>query len=316
MIKRHQLLSKYWVLRASIFGSLYAKTKHFRTLFPKHAKLEKLASGFQFTEGPIWIDKGGYLLFSDIPASRIYKLDKNYSISVYKDPSEHANGLTLDIKGRLICCEHGSRSVTRTEHNGSITSLCSHYNGKPLNSPNDVVVSKNGTIYFTDPPYGIKKDQQQLPFQGVFSYSPESKELRLVTDELLRPNGLAFSPDQKKLYIDDSSKRRHIKVYDVCDNGSLMNGRIFHDMKSRLKGNPDGMKVDKAGNIYCTGAGGVWVFDETGLHLGTILTPETPSNCAWGDEDKKSLYITACSSVYRLRVTTEGTTTSTHIHSL
>ena len=307
MIKRHQLLSKYWALRAVVFGSLYAKTKLFYTLFPKHAKLEKVASDFQFTEGPVWIEKDEYLLFSDIPASRIYKLDKNHSISIYKEPSENSNGLTLDKTGCLICCEHGSRSVTQTKLDGSIITLCSYYNGKQLNSPNDVVVSDKGIIYFTDPPYGIKKEQQQLPFQGVFSYSPEPRELKLVADDLLRPNGLAFSPDQTKLYIDDSSKRRHIKVYDVCEDGSLTNGRIFHDMASKLKGNPDGMKVDKAGNVYCTGAGGIWVFDETGLHLGTILTPETPSNCAWGDEDKKTLFITACSSIYKIRVTTQGT---------
>jgi gluconolactonase len=213
--------------------------------------------------------------------------------------------LTRDQKGRLIACEHGNRRVTRSEKDGSVTPLVDRFQGKKLNSPNDVVVKSDGAIYFTDPAYGIRPDQQEQPVEGVYRLSPDGKEISLVTDDLARPNGLAFSADEKQLYIDDSH-RRHIRVYDVRENGSLSGGALFHDMNVSIPGSPDGMKVDTEGRIYCTGAGGVWVFDPAGNQLGTIVTPEKPSNCAWGDDDWRSLYITAVSSVYRIRVKTPG----------
>ena len=168
------------------------------------------------------------------------------------------------------------------------------------------MVKSDGSIYFTDPPYGIKPHEKEQPVQGVYRLSPDAKQLTLVADDLEKPNGLAFSPDESKLYIDDSSPRRHIRVFDVQLDGMLANGRVFQDMNIHQSGSPDGMKVDAAGRVFCTGPGGVWVIDPTGTHLGTIVLPEQPSNCAWGDDDLRSLYMTARTSVYRIRVNTPG----------
>jgi gluconolactonase len=184
--------------------------------------------------------------------------------------------------------------------------LTDRFQGKRLNSPNDVVVKSDGSIYFTDPPYGIQPEEQEQSIQGVYRISPDGKKLTVVADDFLRPNGLAFSPDEKKLYIDDSSERRHIRVFDVRPDGRLTNDSIFHNMNVKYPGSPDGMKIDVLGHVYCTGARGIWVFDSEGRHLGIILTPEQPSNCAWGDRDRCSLYITAQTSVYQIRVKVPG----------
>ncbi|MFB2939250.1 SMP-30/gluconolactonase/LRE family protein [Aerosakkonemataceae cyanobacterium BLCC-F154] len=291
----------------SLFGSsiLEAKTSEFRTLFPKKVKLERVATGFQFTEGPIWFAEGKYLLFSDIPANKIYKLSSDRQVTIFREPSNNSNGLTRDKQGRLIACEHGKRRVTRTEKDGTIAVLADKFQGKKLNSPNDIVVKSDGTIYFTDPPYGIQPEQQEQPIQGVYRLAPNDNQITLVADNFDKPNGLAFSPDEKQLYIDDS-ERRHIRVFDVQENGTLANDRIFYDMKTKKPGLPDGMKIDLQGNIYCTGGGGIWVFDSKGNHLGTIVTPEVPANCAWGDEDWQTLYITAGTSLYKIRVNIPG----------
>jgi gluconolactonase len=269
-----------------------------------------VATGFQFTEGPVWVTDEKSLLFSDIPAGTIYKLTNDRRVTIFRMPSGHANGLTLDRQGRLLACEHGGRRVTRTERNGSVTVLAFKYNSKRLNSPNDVVVRSDGTIYFTDPPYGIEPREQDQPIQGVYRVSPDGEKLSVVADDFNRPNGLAFSPDEKKLYIDDSSSLQHVRVFDVQSDGTLSGGKIFYDMSQEGPGSPDGMKVDMQGRLYCTGPGGVWVFDADGTHLGTILTPEDPSNCAWGDDDKRSLYITARTSIYKVRVKCPGLGTS------
>jgi gluconolactonase len=213
--------------------------------------------------------------------------------------------LTRDREGRLIACEHGNRRVTRTEPDGILTVLAESYENKKLNSPNDVVVRSGGHIYFTDPPYGIKPEQQEQRIQGVYLLSPDSRKLSIVARDFAKPNGLAFSPDEKKLYINDSL-HRHIRVFDVAPDGSLRKGRLFHDMNIEQPGSPDGMKVDASGRLYCAGPGGVWVFDQDGAHLGTIVTPEKPANCAWGGDDWQSLYITARTSVYRIRVRSAG----------
>jgi gluconolactonase len=286
-------------------GSLKPNSTEFQNLFPRTASLKRVATGFRFTEGPIWIAEEKRLLFSDIPANRIYGLAADGHVMTVREPSGNSNGLTRDEKGRLIACEHGTRRVTRTEKDGSVTPLADRFHGKKLNSPNDVVVKSDGAIYFTDPAYGITPDQQEQPLEGVYRLATDGKEISLVADDLARPNGLAFSPDEKKLYIDDS-ERRHIRVYDVRDDGSLSGGSLFHDMNVSTPGAPDGMKVDVEGRVYCTGAGGVWVFDNEGEHLGTIVTPEKPSNCAWGDDDWRSLYVTAVTSVYKIRVNTPG----------
>lgn len=284
---------------------LESKSSNFQNFFPKKVKIERVATGFKFTEGPIWFAEENYLLFSDIPANKIFQLTPDGKLTIFREPSHNSNGLTRDKQGRLIACEHGTRRVTRTEKDGSITVLADKFQGKNLNSPNDVVVKSDGAIYFTDPPYGIKPEQQEQPIQGVYRLSPDGNEIIVVADDFIKPNGLAFSPDEKQLYIDDS-ERRHIRVFDVQADGTLANGRIFYDMNIKKPGLPDGMKVDVQGHIYCTGAGGVWVFDRNGNHLGTIVTPEQPANCAWGDEDWQSLYITAQTSVYKIRVNIPG----------
>jgi gluconolactonase len=283
---------------------LQANSPQFKKLFPKNVKLEKVATGFQFTEGPIWIAQEKCLLFSDIPANRIYRL-KNNQVTIFKEPSHNSNGLTRDLQGRLIACEHGERRVTRLETDGSLTILASMFQGKKLNSPNDVVVKSDGYIYFTDPPYGIRPEQQEQALQGVYRLSPDGQEIILLVADFIKPNGLAFSPDESKLYVDDS-EAKHIRVFDVLTNGTLDRGRVFYDMKTEKKGLPDGMKIDREGNIFCTGGGGVWVFSPEGEHLGTILTPEIPANCAWGDSDRCSLYITAQTSLYKIRLLIPG----------
>jgi sugar lactone lactonase YvrE len=275
----------------------------FRKIIPD-SKVEKIIGGFQFTEGPLWVKE--MLLFSDIPASTIYSWTPGAEhAEVYRRPSGRSNGLTLDGHGRLIACEH-DRRLTRTEADGSVNVLVDSYGGARLNSPNDVVVARSGSIYFTDPPYGLndKQEGKELPYQGVYRLGT-SGDLTLLDDTFDRPNGLAFSPDESMLYIDDTA-RRHILVFNVKKDGSIGNGRVFAEMRGAKRGNPDGMKVDVDGNVFCTGSGGVWVIDSSGEPLGVIETPEVSSNVAWGDDDLKTLYMTAQTSIYRVRVATGG----------
>jgi gluconolactonase len=272
---------------------------------------ERLATGFQFTEGPIWLPDSS-LLFSDIPANRIYRWTPEQGAQVWREPSGNANGLTLDRDSHLLACEHGNRRVSRTliggiggeSSSGEVIALAERYEGKRLNSPNDVVVRSDNLIYFTDPPYGIKPEQQEQPCNGVYCILPDGT-LRLAVDDFGRPNGLAFSPDESILYIDDS-ERRHVRAFDVRGDGALTNSRIVADMDHPQPGSPDGMKVDVEGHLYVTGATGVWVFEPDGELLGVIAPPERPANCAWGDADRKSLYMTARSSLYRIRVKVAG----------
>jgi gluconolactonase len=273
--------------------------------FPTGARMERIAGGFQFTEGPLWMPDQSALLFSDIPANKIYQATPAGHVTVFRYPSGNSNGLARDHQGRLIACEHSNRRVTRTEQDGTITVLADRFNDRRLNSPNDVVAKSDGAIYFTDPPYGIHPEQQEQPCAGVYRLSPDGGTLSLVVRDMEGPNGLAFSPDESKLYIDDS-KRRHIRVFDVASDGAVYGGAVFCDMNVVPPGSPDGMKVDVEGNLYCTGPGGVWVIDPGGKHLGTILTPQKPSNCAWGSDDLRDLYITAGTAVYRVRVNIPG----------
>ncbi|MDH7602410.1 MAG: SMP-30/gluconolactonase/LRE family protein [Armatimonadota bacterium] len=264
--------------------------------------VEKVVGNLQFTEGPVWTP-WNTLLFSDIPANRIYELVNGSRLKVYREPSGNSNGLTFDKQGRLIACEHSNRRVTRTEKDGSVVVLADRYQGKRLNSPNDVVVKSDGSVYFTDPTYGIKKEQQELGFQGVYRIRPDG-QLELLVGDFKMPNGLCFSPDEKLLYVADSSELAHIRVFDVTSEGKLINGRVF--AKTSGPGGPDGMKVDVKGNLYVAGPGGVWVFDTTGKLIDLIKTPEVPANLAWGDEDGKTLYITARTSVYKVRLDVGG----------
>jgi len=281
--------------------------KAFHHIVPEEAILEQVAGGFGFTEGPVWC--GDYLLFSDIPQNRIVRwrrLSEGPEVNTFRSPSGNSNGLTLDRSRRLIACEHGTRRVTRTEIDGSITVLAERYQGKRLNSPNDVVVRSDGSIYFTDPPYGLANmnEWKELPFNGVYRLAPDG-ELVLLVDDFDRPNGLAFSPDESLLYVNDTA-RQHIRAFDVKPDGGISNGRTLIEMEGAEPGAPDGMKVDSQGNIYCTGPGGFWIITPGGKSLGRIMPPELPANLAWGDADWKSLYLTARPSIYRLRLNIPG----------
>lgn len=264
---------------------------------------ERLATGFQFTEGPVWM-ADGYLLFSDIPANIMYKWTPENGAEVWREPSGNSNGLTRNSDDLLLACEHGNRRVSRTNPDGTVETIAGAYQGKRLNSPNDLVVKSDGVIYFTDPPYGIQPEEKEQPHNGVYRILTDGS-LELMADDFERPNGLAFSPDESILYIDDSYYR-HLRAFDVREDGTLENSRIICDMDHPQPGSPDGLKVDEEGHIYVTGATGVWVFEPDGELLGVIAPPERPANCAWGDEDKKSLYLTAQTSLYRIRTTVAG----------
>ncbi|NEP80171.1 MAG: SMP-30/gluconolactonase/LRE family protein [Okeania sp. SIO3B3] len=278
--------------------------ENLQDIIGEDTQVEKVVEGFKFIEGPVW-HPDGFLLFSDIPENTIYQWQPNQEVKVFRRPSGNANGNTLDLQGRLITGEHSNRRVSRTEKDGKIVTLADKYNGKRLNSPNDLVVKSDGSIYFTDPPYGIKSEQEELGFYGVYKIAPDGK-LTLLVDDFTRPNGIVLSPDETKLYVNDSEKG-HIRVFDVKSDGTLENGMIFAELKdSNKRGVPDGMKVDLQGNVYSTGPGGVWVFAPSGKLLGIIAVPEKVANLAWGNNDYKTLYLTASKSLYRITLKVAG----------
>lgn len=256
--------------------------------------VEKVADGFKFTEGPVWT-RSGELLFSDIPANRIYRADK----TVFREPSNHSNGLAIDVEGRLIACEHGSRTVTRTEADGSSTVIAKEFEGKKLNSPNDAVVRSDGAIFFTDPPYGISKEQQELGFQAVYMIHPGGT-LTAVARDFIKPNGIGLSPDEKTLYVADT-EGSHIRAFDLAADGTATNGRVFCELP-----HPDGMAVDQKGYVWCTAEDGVRVLNPKGELVHTVQVPEGPANCGFGDADGKTLYITARTGLYKVRCVTPG----------
>lgn len=270
---------------------------------------EVVADGLEFTEGPVWVPGAG-LVFSDIPANRQYVVDAAGDRHVYREPSGNSNGLTLDLDGRLIACEHGGRRVS-VERDGVMADQATHYGGKRLNSPNDVVVRSDGSIFFTDPPYGLEDVglEREQPYNGVYVIAPDGG-VRLLVDDFDRPNGLAFSPDERTLYIADTN-RFHVRAFDVASDGSLSNRRVFANMIERERPDgtrtgtrPDGMKVDREGRLYVSAAV-VQVFAPDGRLLGAIETPQWPANCAWGG-DGSDFYITARTAVYRTRIATTG----------
>ena len=310
------------------FGIQPVETKIIRkdsaldTIISPDAKIEKLAGGFQFTEGPVWVREGGYLLFSDPNNNLIYRWSEDDGVSIYRTHSGYSgtdigeygqpgsNGLTLDAQGRVTINEHGNRRVTRLEKNGQLTVLADRYEGKRLNSPNDLVYRSDGALYFTDPPFGLPKffddPRKELPFSGV--YCLIHGELKLVSTNLTGPNGLAFSPDEKYLYVDDwDDKKKIILRYDVQRDGSLTNKSTFLDATSEPGEDAwDGLKVDRLGNVYASGPGGLWIISPEGKHLGTIVGPEHPHNLAWGGEDHKTLYLAAQTGLYRVSVKIPG----------
>ena len=292
------------------------------TILTPGTKMERLAGGFQFTEGPVWDREDGYLLFSDPNNNLIYRWSPDGQVSAYRSHSGYtgfnigeygqpgSNGLTLDREGRLTINEHGNRRVTRLEKNGVLTVLADRYQGKRLNSPNDLVYRSDGALYFTDPPFGLPKffddPRKELPYSGVFCLL--NGQLKLVSTDLDGPNGLAFSPDEKFLYVDNwDLKQKIIMRYEVRPDGSLANGKVFFDATAEPGEDAwDGMKVDQEGNLYLSGPGGLWVISAEGKHLGTIIGPEHPHNMAWGDEDGKTLYLCAKTGLYRIRFNISG----------
>jgi gluconolactonase len=304
-------------------GKIERLDPRFDRLVPADAVIEKLAEGFNWSEGPVWVKSGGYLLFSDVPENTVYKWQEGGGVGVFLKPSGYtgsvarggepgSNGLLLDSSGHLVLCQHGDRRVARREDDGRFTTLADRYQGKRLNSPNDGVFKSTGDLYFTDPPYGLLKlnddPQKELDFNGVYRLSP-SGELTLLTKDMTFPNGIAFSPDEKTLYVANSDPKKAIwTAFDVKPDGTLGASRVFFDATPWVaseKGLPDGMKVDKAGNLFATAPGGVHVFAPDGTHLGRFATGEATANCGWG-EDGSTLYITADMYLCRVKLNTKG----------
>ncbi|MEX2301638.1 MAG: SMP-30/gluconolactonase/LRE family protein [Bryobacterales bacterium] len=302
-------------------GTVLKADAELDNIVPPDYQIEKLAEGFIFTEGPLWIRNGGFLLFSDVRGNAILRWSPQDGASDFIKPVFEGdreggigpNGLTLDSKGTLMICEHGNRRISRLRlpQEGERTVVVANFEGKKLNSPNDLVYKSDGWLYFTDPPYGLAQQDEdptkELDFNGVFRLSPDEQTLEAVVRDMTRPNGIGFSPDEKTLYVANSDPQRKLwMAYDINDDGTVTNGRVFYDVTSETaEGLPDGLKLDKRGNLYCTGPGGVWIFAPDGKHLGTIQPEQVPANVAWGD-DGKSLYMTARTGLYRIRLSAEG----------
>jgi gluconolactonase len=304
-------------------------------IVPKDAKLEKIATGFKWVEGPVWLN--GALYFAEIPSDSIRKWTPGQGVSMFLTPSGYrgsepyggpesgSNGMTVDAQGRLTVAGHAQRDVYRLESlspDAQITILADSDKGKKLNSPNDVVYRSDGSLYFTDPPYGLRTQtdsdkEKELKVNGVYRIphaleqkagaAPKSSELQLLVSDLPRPNGIAFSPDEKYLYVDNSEPKKIWMRYRVQPDGRLAEAKLFYDATADTRpGAPDGMKVDEKGNVYSAGPGGVWIFSPEGKPLGTIVMPEKTANVAWGGDDHKTLYITASSSIYRIHLNVAG----------
>jgi gluconolactonase len=305
-------------------GTIERIDPRFNQLVPQDARVERLAEGFDWSEGPVWDKKGNYLLFSDVPLNTVFKWQEGTGVSIFLKPSGYtgsvprggepgSNGLLMDSQGRLILCQHGDRRVARLDQDGKFATLADRYMGKRFNSPNDGVFKSNGDLYFTDPPYGLlaqnKDRDKELDFNGVYRISASDGTVTLLTKEMTFPNGIALSPDEKTLYVANSDAQKAIwMAFPLKDDGTVGPGRLFADVTtaaSTKKGLPDGMKVDKAGNVFATGPGGVLVFAADGSHLGTFSTGEATANCGWG-EDGSVLYITADMYLGRVRLTTKG----------
>jgi gluconolactonase len=281
---------------------------------------EKLAGDFGFTEGPLW-HPDGYWLFVDIRSLKIHKMSTSGQLETFRDPSFGTNGMTFDKQRNMVICESDNRQIMRRQADGSYTAIATHADGKRLNRPNDIVGRSDGSLYFTDPGGRLTDAERELDFSGVHIIAPDGNQ-SVGTTETEYPNGLAFSPDEKILYVaitrldsrclEEKEKKQvceHqlIRAFDVAPDGSLSNNRVFANMHSAEDGVPDGMKVDVEGNVYCTGPEGVWVFDASGTHLGTMILPEIPANCAWGGPDNRTMLFTARTSVFSMRMKNPGT---------
>jgi gluconolactonase len=308
------------VAETPAIGSIVRTDPAFDSLVPRDARIEKVGGGFKFTEGPLWRPEEGKLWFSDVqgnvvrsitPDGKVQVLIENGGGQSSAPPGSFVgpNGMIADKDGYVLLCQHTDRRISRVGKDLKMTTYLDKFEGKRFNSPNDLVYRADGSLYFTDPPYGLLKQDEdpakELKFNGVFRYS--GGKLQVLIKDLTRPNGIAISPDGNTLYVANSDDKRRIWMrYDLAADGTVSNGRVFADVTAEKDpGNPDGMKVDSLGNVYGTGPGGVWVFSPDGKHLGTIKPPEVPANCNWGD-DGKTLYITANTSVYRIKLAVAG----------
>lgn len=327
-----------WLFAAQPDGSIQRLNPKLDAVIAPGTNVERIATGFKWIEGPVWVAKPGFLIFAEITINSIaeWRPQRNISIllhpsgfqgdpSSFHGPEPGSNGMTLDSQGRLTVAGHAQRDIYRLETisaHPKITILADSYQGKRLNSPNDLVYSKNGSLYFTDPPYGLQTQSdydplKQLPFNGVYRLpnasqirpgsAPHNSELQLLIKDLARPNGIAFSPGEHYLYVDNSAPNKVWMRYPVKADGTLGKGTVFYNATAdNSPGAPDGMKVDQNGDVFSAGPGGLWIFAPDGTHLGTIHVDGTVSNCAWGGSDWKTLYITASPSIYRIRVKTPG----------
>jgi gluconolactonase len=300
------------------FEGIVVVDARLRSILRADSTLERLCTGAIWSEGPVWLDDRQTLVWSDIPNNRMLAWSAASGMTVFRAPSNFANGNTLDREGRIVTCEHGRRCVSRTGRDGRVEILVDRYRGRRLNSPNDVVVKSDGTIWFTDPPYGIMSNREGYAAPSelddrcyVFCLDPASGELRIVEDSFARPNGLAFSPDERRLYVTDTSASHdpagfhHLRCFDVLPGNRLGNGRVFAIVEPGL---PDGFRVDEAERLYVSAEDGIHVYAADATLLGKIVVPERTGNCAWGGPDRDTLYIAASTSLYRIRLETHGAT--------
>jgi gluconolactonase len=285
------------------------RDERFREVIGDDVSFETLGTGYAFTEGPIWHPTGKFLIFSDMPGDHMRRWSASRGVETFRKPSNMANGNAYDRSGRIVTCEHATSRVTRTESDGTISVLASHYEGKELNSPNDIVVKRDGGIYFTDPIYGRIEyygvaREPQLDFRGVYRIDTDGT-LQLLAGDFGQPNGLCFSLDESILFVNDT-ERMHVRAFDVDKNGRLGDSRVWAELVGDGPGGPDGLKVDSKGNLYCCGPGGIHVFATDGACLGVIRTPEVSANFNWGEDGLTTFFITASTSLYRIQVKTPG----------
>jgi gluconolactonase len=292
-------------LRLTIAADFEVRNEaEFKKIVPPNAKVEKLASGMKFCEGPVWLAQdGGYLIFSDIPSDELKRWTQKDGLTTFRKPSYNANGNTVDRQGRLVSCEHSGRRVSRLEQDGTLQTLVDRFGDKKFNSPNDAAVKSDGTIWFTDPDYGLRSQPHDYEGCFVFRFDPKTKALAVVARDFDKPNGICFSPDEKKLYVADSGKPRHIRVFGVEKDGTVTGGGVFCQID---KGVPDGIRCDAEGRVYSSAGDGVQIFEPDGKLIGKILVPESPANLCFGGKNGKTLFITARTSLYAIPLQVKG----------
>ena len=283
---------------------------NFKLMINDNSQLMILYSGAEWSEGPVFIKNRNMVVWSDIPNDRMLSWTPKAGVEIFRSPSGYSNGNFLDLQGQLLTCEHGNRRISRTNNNGEVVTIVDNFNGKKLNSPNDLVVKSDGSIWFTDPPYGILSDKEghksdsELEGNFVFRYDPIVDKLTLISDDFDKPNGIAFSPDEKLLYIADSGNPKNIRVFNVSEDGESINkGRVFAEISP---GVPDGFRVDTDGNVFTSASDGIQVFTPSGVMLGKILVPERTANCAFGGKNRETLFITASTSLYSIAMNAKG----------